>query len=525
MIVDAGTVVGGRYELVMRLGESGFGEVWKGFDQSLDRHVAVKFIRDERFPTPEEREEAAQRFRREARVTARIRHPGVPIVHDVSDPGEPLYLVMELIEGYRVDHLIDAHHPLPVAWAAAITAQICAVLTVAHAQSLIHRDLKPVNLMLCADGTVKVLDFVIVAVLDSPDITKITQAGQGLGSYFYMAPEQALTGKADARSDLYSLGCVLHELLSGARVFQSALTAAELARHYSDETPPPLRSLRPEVPAEIERLVLELLAKNPADRPGDAARVYERLLPYIVSLPPLPGATAVAPSPDPGRMYATVVGRIARTALVGPRIPAPDRTPAPRLSQDDLVAARKRAEELAVDGRLSQAVEILEDAVASCSPSSSQSASPFAGDHRLLIALRMDLANIRFAARDHTTALDDFEELIPALSAILGTGHRAVLECRYNQALSSAALGRDEVARDQMTALLADVRASPGDHDTLTLELRRELCELLVKTGDRERARADLRVLLPDLAAAFGPDHPETRHAQVLLENLNSLGP
>ncbi|MEV0755837.1 protein kinase [Streptosporangium sp. NPDC050280] len=518
--MDAGTVVGGRYELVMRLGEGGYGEVWKGFDQSLDRHVAVKFIRDERFPTPEEREEAERRFRREARVTARIRHPGVPIVHDVSDPGEPLYLVMELIEGYRVDHLIDAHHPLPVAWAAAIAAQICAVLTVAHAQSLIHRDLKPVNLMLCADGTVKVLDFGIVAVLDSPDITKITQAGQGIGSYFYVAPEQALTGKADARSDLYSLGCVLHELLAGTRVFESALTAAELARHYSDETPPPLRSLRPDVPAEIERLVLELLAKNPADRPGDAVRVYERLLPHVVSLPPLPGTTAVAPTPDPDRMYAAVAGRIARTALAGPRIPAPDRKPAPHLSEDDLVAARRRAEELAVAGRLSQAVEILEDAVASCSPSGSRSV----GDSRLLIALRMDLANTRFAARDYLAALDDFEELVPALSAMLGAGHRVVLECRYNQALSSAALGWDEVARDQLTVLLADLRASPDDHDALTLELRRELCELLVKTGDRERARADLRTLLPDLTAALGSDHPETRHVRVLLENLDRLG-
>lgn len=515
MIVDAGTVVGERYELVMRLGEGGYGEVWKGFDQSLDRHVAVKFIRAEKFPTPEERREAEQRFRREARVTARIRHPGVPVVHDVGELGGSLYLVMELVEGYRIDHLIDAHDPLPVAWAAAIAAQICAVLTVAHAQSLIHRDLKPANLMLCADGTVKVLDFGIVAVLDSPNITKITQVGQGVGTYFYMPAEQAITGKADARSDLYALGCVLHELLAGTRVFASALPAAEMSRHYS-EAPPPLRSLRPDVPAGIEELVLELLAKNPADRPGDAARVYERLLPYIVALPPLPGATAVAPSPDPGRMYATVVGRIAETALVGPQIPAPRPTPVPRLSTGDLVAARMRAEELAVAGRLSQAIEILTEAVAACAPP--------AGDRRLLIALRMDLANARFTARDYPAALDDFEELIPALIAALGPEHRVVLECRYNQALSSAALGWNEIAREQMTDLLGDVRTSLDEHDVLTLELRREIGELLARTGDHERARTDLRALLPDLTAVFGPDHPETLHVQTLLENLDRLG-
>ncbi|MBG0816070.1 serine/threonine-protein kinase [Planomonospora sp. ID82291] len=513
--MDARTVVGDRYELVMRLGEGGYGEVWKGFDQSLDRHVAVKVIRPERFPTPEERAEAERRFRREARVTARLRHPGVPVVYDAGVSGESLFLVMELVEGYRIDHLIDAHDPLPVAWAAAIAAQVCAVLAVAHARSLIHRDLKPVNLMLCADGTVKVLDFGIVAMLDAPNATKITQMGQGVGTYCYMPSEQAITGKADARSDLYALGCVLHELLAGRRVFESAIVQAEMARHYS-EPPPPLRSLRPDVPEEIERLVLSLLAKNPADRPASAAEVYERLLPHVVALPPLPGTTAAAPSPDPGRMYAAVVERIAETALVGPRVPASPAAPARRLSKGDLVAARGRAEELALAGRVSQAVEILEEAV--------RAGAALAGERHLMIALRMDLVNARFAARDYGTALDDFDELLPALTEMLGADHRAVLECRYNQTLSLAALGRDEAARDEMTALLADVRAAVGEHDALALELRREIAELLARMGDHRGAHDRLSALLPDMTAVLGADDPEVGHVCVLLENLDRLG-
>ncbi|WP_433362959.1 hypothetical protein [Streptosporangium sp. CA-115845] len=133
--------------------------------------------------------------------------------------------------------------------------------------------------------------------------------------------------------------------------------------------------------------------------------------------------------------------------------------------------------------------EILTEAVAACAP-------PI-GDHRLLIALKMDLANARFTARDHPAALDDFEEPIPALIATLGPEHRVALECRYNQALSSAALGWNEIARERMTDLLGDVRTSLNEHDALTLEFRREIGELPARTGDHERARAGLRALPP----------------------------
>lgn len=514
--VEHGDVIAARYELVEFLGRGGYGEVWKGFDTSLDRHVAVKFIRTDAFPTPDRREDAEKRFRREARVTAKIRHPGVPIVYDVGTHEATLYLVMELVDGIGIHDLIAEHHPLPVSWAAAITAQICAVLVVAHAHALIHRDLKPRNLILCGDGTVKVLDFGIVAVLDPADVTQITRTGEGVGTAFYMSPELAVSGKASVQSDLYALGCVLHELLTGSRVFESAHTLAEMSRHYS-EPPPPLRSLRPDVPADIERLVLEMLAKNAADRPSSAAEVYERLLPFVTALPPLPGATATAPSPDPMRMYATVVERIAKTALVGPRVPAPRPEPAvPRFSEEELVAANQRAEDLALEGRFSQAIELLESAIAGAE-------GVLPPEHPVVFALRMRLADSRFAARDYRQAAREYEDLLPELARLLGTDHATVLNCRLNEALCSAALGRDEEALDRMDGLLRDMRTALGDHDPLTLELRLELGELLAKLSDHERAREILHSLLPDLTTIHGPTHPDTQRAQTLLDNLDRL--
>jgi len=514
--VRQGDVIAGRYELVLFLGRGGYGEVWKGFDKLLDRHVAVKFIRTDAFPTPERREEAEQRFRREARVTARIRHPGVPIVYDVGTHETSLYLVMELVEGIGVHDLIEEHHPLPISWAAAIAAQICAVLTVAHANALIHRDLKPRNLILCGDGTVKVLDFGVVAVLAPADVTQITRTGEGVGTPCYMSPELALTGRASPQSDLYALGCVLHEMLTCRRVFESANTLVEISRHYSEE-PPPLRALRPDVPEEIEKLVLEMLAKNPADRPSGAAEVYERLLPFVTALPPLPGATVAAPSPDPGRMYAVVVDRIAKTALVGPRVPHPRRPPTvPRLSEEELVAACERAEELALEGRYSQAIELLEDALAGAEGMLSR-------EHKVVFALRMRLAEALFAARDYRRAASEYEEIVPKLTRMLGPHHPQVLDCRFNESLCFAALGQDEKALGRMRPLAQATSAALGARAPLTLQVRLELGELLVKVGDYEGAREVLRSLLPDMRAVHGSGHPDTRHVRALLENLQHL--
>ncbi|WP_405145135.1 serine/threonine protein kinase [Sphaerisporangium sp. NBC_01403] len=294
-------VIGDRYVLDdLPLGQGGMGAVYGGHDRHLDRKVAVKFLR---FPGGHD-EELEQRFMREARILARLEHAGAPILYDFGTFDRRLFQVMQFIDGVTVADLVSEHGPLPVPWAAAITAQACAVLSAAHALSICHRDLKPTNLMLCPDGSVKVLDFGL-AMLREADVAQFTRIGQILGTPAYMSPEQIQRGLAGPRSDLYALGCVLHEMLTGRQLFAGPTEYAVFEKQVN-ETPPEV----PGVPEELNRLIAGLLEKTPENRPADANTLYERLQPFAVDLPMLPGFLTPPSVPSPGRMYARVVGRV-----------------------------------------------------------------------------------------------------------------------------------------------------------------------------------------------------------------------
>ncbi|GII56463.1 serine/threonine protein kinase [Planotetraspora thailandica] len=299
-------IIADRYELDdLPLGQGGMGAVYGGHDRRLGRRVAVKFLRLPGGPD----DELERRFIREARILARLDHPGAPVLYDfgtVHDFGEQrLFQVMQFIEGVTVADLVSEHGPLPVPWAAAIAAQACAVLTAAHALSICHRDLKPTNLMLCPDGSVKVLDFGL-AMLREGDSGQFTRVGQILGTPAYMSPEQVQRGMADPKSDLYALGCVLHEMLTGRQLFTGPTEYAVFDKQVK-ERPPRVHG----VPEELGSLIAELLEKRPEDRPPDAHALYQRLQPFAVDLPMLPGFLDQSPVPSPGRMYARMVGRMA----------------------------------------------------------------------------------------------------------------------------------------------------------------------------------------------------------------------
>lgn len=284
--------IAGRYEIdELPLGRGGMGAVHSGHDTQLDRRVAVKFLH-----VPGGSDELRERFVREARILARLEHPGVPALHDLGTHEQRLFQVMQFVDGVAIDDVVAEHGALPPAWVAAIAAQTCAVLSAAHSLSITHRDLKPSNLMLRPDGSVVVLDFGL-AVLGGA--ARFTRIGQIFGTPSYMAPEQVQEGVADARSDLYALGCVLHELLTGEQLFTGP-TAYAIFERQVRERPPHLGG----APAPLAELVSQLLAKDPDDRPADAAAVYERLAPLAVGLPELPGFLTLAP--DPGRRYARV---------------------------------------------------------------------------------------------------------------------------------------------------------------------------------------------------------------------------
>lgn len=293
-------LIADRYELdELPLGQGGMAAVHGGHDRHLGRRVAVKFLH---LPGGQD-DELERRFVREARILARLEHAGAPVLYDFGRHENRLYQVMQFIDGVTVADLVSEHGPIPVPWAAAITAQAAAVLSAAHALSICHRDLKPTNLMLCRDGSVKVLDFGL-AVLREADVLRFTRAGQIVGTPAYMAPEQIRTGVAEARSDLYALGCVLHEMLTGRQLFTGP-TAYVVFDKQVRQQPPSV----PGVPAELDDLVLRLLEKEPQRRPGDANELYEALQPFVVDLPMLPGFLTPPSVPSPGRMYARMAGR------------------------------------------------------------------------------------------------------------------------------------------------------------------------------------------------------------------------
>ncbi|WP_204009943.1 serine/threonine-protein kinase [Sphaerimonospora thailandensis] len=524
-------IIDDRYELdpLSRRG-GGMGEVWFGYDKRLDRRIAIKFIRVDRLPDGKPDRELTQRFVRESRITARLEHPGVPAVYDCGTHGEELYLVMQLINGCPIATLLDETE-IPVAWAAAIAAQVCSVLTVAHDNSLVHRDLKPSNLMLSPDGTVKVLDFGIAAAL-SPTATRLTQTGVMVGTPEYVAPEQAMAGSTSPQSDLYALGVVLDEMLSGENQFCGATPLASVQNHVA-RAPRPLRRRRRDVPEGLERLVLWLLEKSPDNRPASATVVYERLLDFCRDLPSFPGyVDAVARHPV--RMYAGVVGRIGASPkaetgraepvratsdlpAAAPDVPAaatePLRPSDPeRFRPSDIEMARMDARELKAETRFTQAAELLARVV-------EPAAHELGADNPDVISLRLELADMLFLAGDYRRAVPEFAGLVAQLTRRDGPDDDLVLRLRLMEANCHAAVGEVTIALAQLNRLLEDEKRFGVDEDRV-LELRRQIGLLELGAGDQIRARRTLTDLLPDLKREYGGSHPNVLK---IVEVLGSL--
>lgn len=259
----------GRYELGEVLGRGGMGVVYRAQDRVLARVVAIKLLLEERADDPT----FVARFEREARAAAALSHPNIVSVFDTGTDDGTRYIVMECVRGWSLGRLLHERGALPPRQAAEIGAQIANALSAAHQVGIVHRDVKPANVMVDETGTVKVLDFGIArAIADS----SLTRPAAVLGSAPYMAPEIARGERADQRSDIYSLGCVLYELLTGRPPFTAEHAAAVLHQH-NQMRPRPLRQLNPDVPPRLEQLVLRMLRKRPGDRPQTADEVARAL--------------------------------------------------------------------------------------------------------------------------------------------------------------------------------------------------------------------------------------------------------
>ena len=294
----------GPYRLVERLASGGMGEVWRAWDGRLKRPVAVKHVLPEILDQPGARE----RFRREAEAGARLTHPAVVQIYDLVESPEGDWLVMELVIGKTLRELLSAG-PIAVQSAVLWGGEIAGGLAAAHEQGVLHRDLKAGNVMITAAGHAKVLDFGIARALSPEGAVQemtLSQTGTVLGTSYAMSPEQALGLPLDPRSDLFSLGSLLYEMLTGEAPFRASTAAATLARVCSYRPLPALR-LRAEIPAEISALVEQLLEKEPNARPRDAGEVAARLQEAAAGLPALRPPAGAAPSPGPQPDEATFI--------------------------------------------------------------------------------------------------------------------------------------------------------------------------------------------------------------------------
>jgi hypothetical protein len=260
----------GEYELLQPLGEGGMGQVWKARHRRLDKLVAVKLLHIHRQASPL----AVERFLREIKALGRLDHPNVVEASDAGEQAGVVYLVMKLVEGTDLARLVRERGPLPVEEACTLVRQAALGLGYLHDLGLVHRDIKPSNLIRTPDGTVKVLDLGLASWRGAGPTDELTAAGQVLGTPDFLAPEQIRDAAAvDIRADLYSLGATLFLLLTGKAPFAHRAGVYDKMEAHEEETPPDVRTLRPEVPVELAGLIARLLAKRPEDRPQTPAEV------------------------------------------------------------------------------------------------------------------------------------------------------------------------------------------------------------------------------------------------------------
>jgi serine/threonine-protein kinase len=311
--VTTPTLLGNRYRLGERLAAGGMGSVYRAVDETLGRQVAVKALRRELADDPT----FLERFRREARAAAALSHPGVAAIYDYGEVDGQPFIVMELVEGENLAERVAAGGPLPWQEAFAIGEQVAAALAAAHAHGLVHRDVKPANIMLGRDGRAKVTDF---GIAQAAQAATLTRSGMVLGSANYVAPEQAKGGHVGPAADLYSLGCVLFEAVTGETPYHGGNAVAIATQHVSAPVPDP-RELRPELPAQAATLIMRALRKQPDARfPSGtamaAALAAARQEQDATQILPVPVVPAAPPGPVPSGVPRTPRRRRIRPAAV-----------------------------------------------------------------------------------------------------------------------------------------------------------------------------------------------------------------
>ncbi|MFC3996472.1 protein kinase [Nocardiopsis sediminis] len=528
-------VLDGRYRLVERLGAGGMGEVWRSVDDRLDRPVAVKLIRPEHVGSTE----IVARFQREARLTARLAgHPNVVILHDVGEHEDSVYAVMELVRGRTFSAIVRTTGPPPVAQAADWIAQAASGLAAAHGAGIVHRDVKPGNLMVVDDGTVKVLDFGIAGFTDAAaQSRRLTRTGAIFGTPLYMSPEQIRGETVTAAGDLYSLGTILYQLLTGVAPFKDP-DPMRVIRMHLVEAPRPPAELRSGIPADLAALATAMLEKTPDRRPsGDEVRA--RLEPFLMggsSRPhhrvtgpdallsgpnarisgPRPAGAAPAPPEPAARPAAGPASTGAAVPPATPPAPAPAyaRPPSSGPAPSSVGAARR-----ALEQRLEAAEERARAGLVADAASELHALVPdlihaYGADHPETLRARRRAAYLTGKGGDPGRSVALFTGLLADLDRVYGRRHPETLTARYYLATNSGRAGDHATAARVHEELLPDLSAVHGPDSERVLTTRLYLAFDVGETGDRHRAVALLHTLVPDLARALGADHATTLRAR-----------
>lgn len=514
-------MLAGRYRVDGSLGRGGMSEVFHGYDERLDRRVAIKLLRPPSpglVPAAPDSPEAAEilnalerdrkRFLREIRTTAQLEHPGIPAVYDTGvetapDGSPQLWLVMQLLRGPTLEAVIDrtdyAAAAPSVAWAAAIAAQIAAVLADVHRVDIVHRDIKPANVMLVDGGLVKVLDFGIAILRGAGALPRLTQVDRTVGTPAYMSPEQCLGQVVTSASDIYSLGCLLHELLTGDVPFHGTIDVP-LRTHHLNSPAPSARARRADVPAGVDALLSSMLAKDPQARPS-AESVYETLLP----LTSVPGASPGGDeSRDPTRPF--------RRPLLAPakrRQPAAHRA---RLTEAAAELLKGNVRVLLDNDRPAEAIGLLEDGVERAGH-----------DSFLELRLRHLLAAALLYAGEYTRAASQFEAVGRDYRRHLPPTNSYVLDCSYHAGHAYAEIGKPDMALPHLRFYVQNADASADEDEAeKVLESRFVIAQMLAATGNPDEALTELEAIHPLLADTYGADSTQVRNLDKQIDRLRS---